>query len=210
MYGRRRRPRDRDQRLVAFLVWLCAQCDADRRGPAGRSSRSQPAARATSRLLDPRRFCHVDRPPREDRRVAAARVRPRRDRRRRRRAAAVAAAGRRVGLVLVARRWWQAGTSPDRPGAGRPSSRQVWLLLLLLPLAALAFRRGWLLVVVLFVGSAGQKTLPWQMFTGLREQISPTILAVATILVVISIALLTSSYQSFKAARTDHVKSLRF
>ena len=46
-------------------------------------------------------------------------------------------------------------------------------------------------VVVLFVGSAGQKTLPWQMFIGLREQISPTILAVATILVVISIALLT-------------------
>ncbi len=47
-------------------------------------------------------------------------------------------------------------------------------------------------VVVLFVGSAGQKTLPWQMFLGLREQISPTILAVATILVVISIALLTT------------------
>ncbi|WP_299672733.1 ABC transporter permease [uncultured Roseobacter sp.] len=46
-------------------------------------------------------------------------------------------------------------------------------------------------VVVLFVGSAGQKTLPWQMFTGLREQISPTILAVATILVILSIALLT-------------------
>ena len=46
-------------------------------------------------------------------------------------------------------------------------------------------------VVVLFVGSAGQKTLPWQMFIGLREQISPTILAVATILVVISIGLLT-------------------
>ena len=47
-------------------------------------------------------------------------------------------------------------------------------------------------VVVLFVGSASQKTLPWQMFTGLREQISPTILAVATILVVISIALLAT------------------
>ena len=46
-------------------------------------------------------------------------------------------------------------------------------------------------VVVLFVGSAGQKTLPWQMFTGLREQISPTILAVATILVVVSVGLLT-------------------
>ncbi|MDF1668420.1 MAG: ABC transporter permease subunit [Roseovarius sp.] len=47
-------------------------------------------------------------------------------------------------------------------------------------------------VVVLFVGSASQKTLPWQMFTGLREQISPTILAVATILVVMSILLLTT------------------
>ncbi|PRX35419.1 putative spermidine/putrescine transport system permease protein [Meinhardsimonia xiamenensis] len=47
-------------------------------------------------------------------------------------------------------------------------------------------------VVVLFVGSAGQKTLPWQMFTGLREQISPTILAVATILVTLSILLLTT------------------
>ncbi len=46
-------------------------------------------------------------------------------------------------------------------------------------------------VVVLFVGSASQQTLPWQMFTGLREQISPTILAVATILVFISIILLT-------------------
>jgi putative spermidine/putrescine transport system permease protein len=47
-------------------------------------------------------------------------------------------------------------------------------------------------VVVLFVGSAGQKTLPWQMFTGLREQISPTILAVATLLVTISIILLAT------------------
>lgn len=46
-------------------------------------------------------------------------------------------------------------------------------------------------VVVLFVGSSAQKTLPWQMFTGLREQISPTILAVATILVVLSVILLT-------------------
>lgn len=47
-------------------------------------------------------------------------------------------------------------------------------------------------VVVLFVGSSGQKTLPWQMFTGLREQISPTILAVATILVGVSIVLLAT------------------
>jgi len=47
-------------------------------------------------------------------------------------------------------------------------------------------------VVVLFVGAAAQKTLPWQMFIGLREQISPTILAVATVLVFLSIALLTT------------------
>ena len=47
-------------------------------------------------------------------------------------------------------------------------------------------------VVIMFVGSSSQKTLPWQMFIGLREQISPTILAVATILVVFSIMLLTT------------------
>ena len=45
-------------------------------------------------------------------------------------------------------------------------------------------------VVVLFVGSFKQRTIPWQMFSGIREQISPTILAVATILVVVSIGLL--------------------
>jgi putative spermidine/putrescine transport system permease protein len=47
-------------------------------------------------------------------------------------------------------------------------------------------------VVVLFLGSAAQKTLPWEMFTGLREQISPTILAVATIMVALSVVLLTT------------------
>ncbi|PIP97059.1 MAG: polyamine ABC transporter permease [Rhodobacterales bacterium CG18_big_fil_WC_8_21_14_2_50_71_9] len=47
-------------------------------------------------------------------------------------------------------------------------------------------------IVILFVGAQQQKTLPWQMFTGLREQISPVILAAATILVVLSIALLTT------------------
>jgi len=47
-------------------------------------------------------------------------------------------------------------------------------------------------VVVLFVGSYEQRTIPWQMFSGIREQISPTILAVATLLVIFSIMLLTS------------------
>ncbi|NDV99782.1 ABC transporter permease [Salipiger sp. PrR002] len=47
-------------------------------------------------------------------------------------------------------------------------------------------------VVVLFIGSAELQTLPWQMFTGLREQLSPTILAAATVLVSISILLLAT------------------
>ncbi len=47
-------------------------------------------------------------------------------------------------------------------------------------------------VVVLFVASFEQRTIPWQMFSGIREQISPTILAVATLLVIVSIMLLTS------------------
>ncbi len=47
-------------------------------------------------------------------------------------------------------------------------------------------------VVVLFVGSFEQRTIPWQMFSGIREQISPTILAAATLLVIISIMLLTA------------------
>ncbi len=47
-------------------------------------------------------------------------------------------------------------------------------------------------VVVLFLADFDQRTIPLQMFSGLREQISPTILAVATILVLISVFLLTS------------------
>ena len=46
-------------------------------------------------------------------------------------------------------------------------------------------------VVVLQVADVRQRTIPRQMFSGIREQISPTILAVATILVIISIVLLT-------------------
>lgn len=46
-------------------------------------------------------------------------------------------------------------------------------------------------VVVKFVGSYEQRTIPWAMFSGIREQISPTILAVATLLVIFSICMLT-------------------
>jgi putative spermidine/putrescine transport system permease protein len=47
-------------------------------------------------------------------------------------------------------------------------------------------------VAVLFIAGPDQQTIPRQMWNGIREAISPAILAVATILVVISIALLTT------------------
>ena len=47
-------------------------------------------------------------------------------------------------------------------------------------------------VAVIFLADVDQRTIPRQMFSGIREQISPTILAVATILVIISIFLLAT------------------
>ncbi|SDW19051.1 ABC transporter permease [Roseicitreum antarcticum] len=47
------------------------------------------------------------------------------------------------------------------------------------------------IVVVLFLAGVEQRTIPREMWSGIRESISPTILAVATVLVMISIALLT-------------------
>lgn len=47
-------------------------------------------------------------------------------------------------------------------------------------------------VVVLFLAAPDQRTIPRQMFSGLREQINPTILAVATLLIVVSICFLVT------------------
>lgn len=47
-------------------------------------------------------------------------------------------------------------------------------------------------VVVLFLAGAEQRTIPIQMWSGIREEISPTILSVATLLVAISVLLLVS------------------
>ena len=47
-------------------------------------------------------------------------------------------------------------------------------------------------VAVLFIAGPEQQTIPRQMWNGIREQISPAILAVATLLVLFSIALLTT------------------
>lgn len=45
-------------------------------------------------------------------------------------------------------------------------------------------------VTVLFLGGPDQRTIPRQMWSGIREQISPTILAVATLLIIFSSLLL--------------------
>jgi putative spermidine/putrescine transport system permease protein len=47
-------------------------------------------------------------------------------------------------------------------------------------------------VAVLFIAGPDQQTIPRQMFNGIREAISPAILAVATILVIISVLLLAT------------------
>jgi putative spermidine/putrescine transport system permease protein len=48
------------------------------------------------------------------------------------------------------------------------------------------------LVVAMFLTGPGQRTLPRQMFDGIRENLSPTILAVATLLILFSVVLLTT------------------
>jgi putative spermidine/putrescine transport system permease protein len=47
-------------------------------------------------------------------------------------------------------------------------------------------------VAVLFIAGPDQQTIPRQMFNGIREAISPAILAVATILVIVSVLLLAT------------------
>jgi len=59
--------------------------------------------------------------------------------------------------------------------------------------ALFAFITSWdEVVLVLFIASPEQRTLPRQMFSGIRDQISPTITAAATILVLFSVLLLTT------------------
>jgi hypothetical protein len=47
-------------------------------------------------------------------------------------------------------------------------------------------------VVVLFIASPEQRTLPKQMFSGIREMISPTITAAATLLIIFATLMLTT------------------
>ncbi len=61
-------------------------------------------------------------------------------------------------------------------------------------------------VVVKFIGSYEQRTIPWAMFSGIREQISPTILAVATLLVILSIVMLATI--EFLRRRNERMRGL--
>lgn len=47
-------------------------------------------------------------------------------------------------------------------------------------------------VLVQFLAGPGQRTLPKQMFTGIREEVSPTITAAATVLILVATLLLTA------------------
>jgi putative spermidine/putrescine transport system permease protein len=62
-------------------------------------------------------------------------------------------------------------------------------------------------VVVLFVASPEQRTLPKVMFAGIREMISPTITAAATVLILVSIAMLTSV--ELLRRRSDRLRGIR-
>jgi putative spermidine/putrescine transport system permease protein len=62
-------------------------------------------------------------------------------------------------------------------------------------------------VVVLFVASPEQRTLPKQMFTGIREMISPTITAAATLLILFSVVMLTTV--ELLRRRSERLRGLR-
>ncbi len=62
-------------------------------------------------------------------------------------------------------------------------------------------------VVVYFIGSAELRTLPRQMFSGIREQISPTITAAATVLIILSTLMLITV--ELLRRRTERLRGIR-
>jgi len=56
-------------------------------------------------------------------------------------------------------------------------------------------------VVAIFIGGPGQRTLPRQMFDGIRDTIDPSIIAMSTFLMVVAaVALTLSAWLSQRAA----------
>ena len=62
-------------------------------------------------------------------------------------------------------------------------------------------------VVVLFLAGLDNTTIPIQMWTGLREQLSPTILAVATCLIIMSTLVLVNA--EFLRRRSERIRGIR-
>lgn len=62
-------------------------------------------------------------------------------------------------------------------------------------------------VVALFVASAEQRTLPRVMFSGIREEISPTIIVAASVLILFSILMLTTV--ELLRRRSDRLRGIR-
>jgi putative spermidine/putrescine transport system permease protein len=61
-------------------------------------------------------------------------------------------------------------------------------------------------VVAIFIAGVEQRTMPMQMWAGIREQISPTILAVATLLVALSIIMLSTV--EILRRRSDRIRGI--
>ena len=83
-----------------------------------------------------------------------------------------------------------------RAGASLGASKLMIFRTVTLPLIApgvgagalFAFITSWdEVIVVLFLGGPEHRTLPRQMFSGIREEISPTITAIATLLIAVAI-----------------------
>jgi len=65
------------------------------------------------------------------------------------------------------------------------------------------------IVMAIFLAGPKQRTIPLQMFNGVREEISPTIAAAATILVILSVLLLTAvEYLKHRAKKLNSSGSL--
>lgn len=62
-------------------------------------------------------------------------------------------------------------------------------------------------VVVMFVGGIEQRTIPRQMWTGIREELNPTILAVATLLTMFSMLLLITL--EMLRRRNERIRGIR-
>ncbi|WP_085905227.1 ABC transporter permease [Kiloniella majae] len=61
-------------------------------------------------------------------------------------------------------------------------------------------------IVAIFIAGVEQRTIPLQMWSGIREQISPTILAVATILITFSVIMLSTV--EILRRRSDRIRGI--